>query len=59
MEHANSGVAVRYHLAGAKEVRHLSPVDKKFELPVELWEMLPFSWTKVIGPRLSRLVPSV
>jgi FemAB-related protein (PEP-CTERM system-associated) len=49
----------RYQLVRAKEVPHLSPVDKKFELPVELWKKLPFSWTKVIGPRLIRLVPSV
>jgi FemAB-related protein (PEP-CTERM system-associated) len=49
----------RYQLVRAKEVPRLSPVDKKFELPVEMWKRLPFSWTKVIGPRLIRLVPSV
>jgi len=49
----------RYHLVRAKEVPHLSPVDKKFQLPVEAWKRMPFSWTKVIGPRLIRWVPSV
>ena len=49
----------RYHLARAKEVPHLSPVDKKFQLPVAAWKRLPFSWTKVIGPRLIRWVPSI
>jgi len=49
----------QYHLARAKEVPHLSPVDKKFQLPVAAWKRLPFSWTKVIGPRLIRWVPSI
>jgi len=49
----------RYHLAKAREVPHLSPVDKKFQLPVAMWKRLPFSWTKVIGPRLIRSVPAI
>ncbi len=49
----------QYHLARAKEVPHLSPVDKKFQLPVAAWKRLPLSWTKVIGPRLIRWVPSI
>ena len=49
----------RYHLARAKEVPRLSPVDKKFQLPVAAWKRLPFSWTKVIGPRLIRWIPSI
>jgi FemAB-related protein (PEP-CTERM system-associated) len=49
----------RYHLAQAKEVPHLSPVDKKFQLPVAAWKRLPFSWTKIIGPRLIRWIPSI
>jgi FemAB-related protein (PEP-CTERM system-associated) len=49
----------RYQLVRATEVPHLSPIDKKFQLPVEVWKRLPFSWTKVLGPRLIRWVPSV
>jgi len=49
----------KYHLAKAKEVPQLSPVDKKFQLPVAAWKRLPFSCTKVIGPRLIRWVPSI
>ena len=49
----------RYQLVRAKAVPHLSPIDKKFQLPVEVWKRLPFSWTKVLGPRLIRWVPSV
>jgi len=49
----------RYQLVRAKEVPHLSPVDAKFQLPVAMWKRLPFSWTKVIGPRLIRWIPSI
>jgi hypothetical protein len=49
----------KYHLAKAQEVPQLSPVDKKFQLPVEAWKRLPFSWTKIIGPRLIRQIPSI
>src|SRR5579864_9430951 len=44
----------RYHLVRAKEVPHLSPVDAKFQLPVAAWKRMPYSWTKVLGPRLIR-----
>lgn len=49
----------KYHLARAKEIPHLSPIDKKFQLPVAAWKRLPFSWTKVIGPQLIRRIPSI
>jgi FemAB-related protein (PEP-CTERM system-associated) len=49
----------RYQLVGAKEVPRMSPVDKKFQLPVEAWKRLPFSWTKILGPRLIRQIPSI
>ena len=49
----------RYHLVRAKEVPHLSPVDKKFQLPVAVWKRMPFAWTKVLGPRLIRWIPSI
>jgi len=49
----------RYHLVKATEVPHLSPVDAKFQLPVAAWKRMPLSWTKVIGPRVIRWVPSI
>lgn len=49
----------RYHLIKAKEVPHLSPIDKKFKLPVAAWQRLPFGWTKVLGPRVIRWIPSI
>ena len=49
----------RYQLVRAKEVPQLSPVDQKFQLPIAVWKKMPFAWTKVLGPRLIRWVPSV
>lgn len=49
----------KYHLVKAKAVPHLSPIDKKFQLPVAAWRRLPFSWTKVLGPKVIRWIPSI
>jgi FemAB-related protein (PEP-CTERM system-associated) len=49
----------RYHLVRAKQVPQLSPVDQKLQLPVAIWKRLPFGWTKVLGPRLIRWIPSI
>lgn len=49
----------RYHLVKAKTVPHLSPIDKKFQLPIATWQRLPFSWTKVLGPKVIRWIPSI
>lgn len=49
----------RYRLVRATEVPQMSPVDRKFRLPVEAWKRLPFGVTKFLGPKLIRCVPSV
>lgn len=49
----------RYELVRAREVPHMSPVDRKFQAPVSLWKKLPFACTKVLGPRLIRWIPSI
>lgn len=49
----------RYHLVRAKGVPHLSPADKKFQLPIAVWKRLPLSLTKVLGPRMVRCIPSI
>lgn len=49
----------RYQLVRAQEVPRMSPVDKKFQLPISLWKRLPYSWTTALGPRLIRCIPSV
>jgi FemAB-related protein (PEP-CTERM system-associated) len=49
----------RYHLVRATDVPQMSPVDKKFHLPVRAWKRMPYSWTKLIGPRVIRWIPSI
>jgi len=49
----------RYHLSKAHDVPQMSSADKKFQLPVAAWKKLPFRWTKVIGPKLIRWIPSI
>lgn len=49
----------RYQLIRAKDVPQMSPIDEKFRTPVSLWKRLPFPLTKILGPRLIRLIPSV
>jgi hypothetical protein len=49
----------RYQLVRAKNVPQMSPVDQKFRAPVALWKQLPFAWTKILGPRVIRWLPSV
>ena len=49
----------RYQLIRSKHIPHLTSVDSKFRLPIALWKRMPFAWTKTIGPRLLRWIPSV
>ena len=54
-----SELPYRYQLIRAGAIPHMSPVDRKFQLPISLWKRMPFSWTKVVGPRIIRYIPSV
>jgi FemAB-related protein (PEP-CTERM system-associated) len=54
-----SGLPYRYHLVCARDIPHLSPVDSKMQVAVTAWKRLPFSWTKFLGPKVIRWVPSV
>lgn len=49
----------RYHLIRAKDVPHLSPIDRKFQLPIAVWQRMPFGWTKFLGPKVIRWIPSI
>jgi len=49
----------RCALVRAKEVPHMSPVDRKFQSPVAIWKRMPYSWTKVLGPWVIRRIPSL
>jgi FemAB-related protein (PEP-CTERM system-associated) len=54
-----SELPYRYHLVRAREVPRLSPVYSKFQLAVAAWKRLPFSWSKILGPKVIGWVPSV
>jgi FemAB-related protein (PEP-CTERM system-associated) len=54
-----TGLPYRYQLIRAKDIPHMSPIDQKFRAPVALWKRLPFAWTKILGPRVIRWIPSV
>ncbi len=49
----------RYALSRTGEVPQLSPVDPKFRTVVEVWKRIPFALTKIVGPPLIRVIPSV
>jgi FemAB-related protein (PEP-CTERM system-associated) len=54
-----SKLPYRYHLVTAAEPPQLSPIDKTFRAPVAAWKRLPFAWTKVLGPKVIRWIPSI
>ena len=54
-----SPLPYRYVLVQARDIPHLSPVDRKFSAPIALWKKLPFAWTKILGPPLIRWIPSI
>ena len=35
----------RYQLVRSQEIPRMSPVDKKFQLPISLWKRMPYGWT--------------
>jgi len=47
----------QYYLAGRKEMPNFSPTNPRFKSAIALWKHLPFSVTKLLGPRLVRLFP--
>jgi FemAB-related protein (PEP-CTERM system-associated) len=54
-----TGLPYRYHLIRAKQIVHLSSADPKFQLPVAIWKRMPYSWTRWLGPKVVRWIPSI
>ena len=44
-------------LVRRKDLPNLSPVNPKFDLAIRIWQKLPLSVTRTLGPRLIRLFP--
>jgi FemAB-related protein (PEP-CTERM system-associated) len=40
-----------------KELPNFSPANPRFRLPIKIWQHLPLAVTRVVGPRILRLVP--
>jgi len=44
-------------LVSQKEVPNYSPQNPKFQLAIKIWQKLPLSVTRLLGPRIVRLFP--
>jgi len=46
-----------YHLVSAEKMPGLNPDNPRFRMAIRTWQKLPLSFTRVLGPRLARLIP--
>lgn len=46
-----------FHLVRRKELPNLSPTNPKFQLAIKAWQRAPLWLTRLVGPRLIRMVP--
>lgn len=44
----------RFHLINAQQMPNLSPVNPKYQLAVKMWQKLPLSVSRTIGPIIAR-----
>ena len=47
----------QYYLVRRREIPNFSPANPRFKSAIAIWRHLPFSLTKLMGPRLVRLFP--
>lgn len=50
-------LAYQYHLVKAKELPNVSPANPKYEAAIRIWQKLPLSVTRFVGPRIVKRVP--
>lgn len=43
-------LAYQYHLAKADEIPNLSPANPKYQKKIQMWQKMPHTMTKLIGP---------
>ena len=46
-----------YHLLSQRELPNLSPANPKYQFAISLWQRLPLSLTRSVGPRIVRTIP--
>ncbi|NOX32307.1 MAG: FemAB family PEP-CTERM system-associated protein [Deltaproteobacteria bacterium] len=47
-------LAYQYHLAKAKELPNLSPANPKYRKKIRMWQKMPHTLTKCLGPFISK-----
>ena len=47
-------LAYQYHLVKAKELPNLSPANPKYQKKIQMWQKMPHSLTKLLGPFISK-----
>ncbi|WP_300463390.1 FemAB family XrtA/PEP-CTERM system-associated protein [Desulfobacula sp.] len=47
-------LAYQYHLATAENIPNLSPANPKYQKKIQMWQKMPHSLTKFLGPFISR-----
>ncbi|SDT96730.1 FemAB family XrtA/PEP-CTERM system-associated protein [Desulfobacula phenolica] len=47
-------LAYQYHIAKAENLPNLSPANPKYQKKIKVWQKMPHSFTKIIGPFISR-----
>jgi FemAB-related protein (PEP-CTERM system-associated) len=46
-----------YWLANGGELPQINPSNPKYELAIRMWQKLPLSFTRLLGPRIARCLP--
>lgn len=50
-------LAYQYHLVKARELPNVSPANPKYQALIKVWQRLPLSVTRLLGPRIIRSIP--
>ncbi len=47
-------LAYQYHLAKARDIPNLSPANPKYKKKIQMWQKMPHTLTKLLGPLISK-----
>jgi FemAB-related protein (PEP-CTERM system-associated) len=50
-------LAYQYHLVKSRELPNVSPANPKYQALIRVWQKLPLSVTRLLGPRIIRRIP--
>jgi hypothetical protein len=46
-----------YWLADGDKLPEINPSNRKYELAIRVWQKMPLSLTRLLGPRIARCLP--